>query len=79
MGRATFAGYDVIHVPFENGSPTGMFQPFLTGFIADLEAGTIYGRPVGLAELADGSMLVTDDTARIIWRVRYLGNNLNRA
>ena len=73
VGRATFVGYDVIFIPFESGAPTGAVEPFLTGFIANRDQGTVYGRPVGLAELADGSLLVTDDTAHTIWRVRYIG------
>jgi glucose/arabinose dehydrogenase len=29
----------------------------------------VYGRPVGLAVLPDGSMLVADDAGGTIWRV----------
>jgi len=66
--RAEFAGYKVMFVPFENGKPR---QPedFLTGFIADEEAGEVYGRPVGVAIAPDGSLLVNDDDSGIIWRV----------
>lgn len=66
--RAEFAGYKVMFVPFENGTPQ---QPedFLTGFIADEEAGKVYGRPVGVAVAPDGSLLVNDDDSGIIWKV----------
>jgi glucose/arabinose dehydrogenase len=29
----------------------------------------VYGRPVGVTVLADGSMLVADDAANTIWKV----------
>ncbi len=66
--RAEFAGYKVMFVPFENGKPQ-MPQDFLTGFIADEEAGKVHGRPVGVAVAPDGSLLVNDDDSGIIWRV----------
>ncbi|MBE9585037.1 sorbosone dehydrogenase family protein [Mucilaginibacter sp. JRF] len=62
-------GYKVVYAPFSNGKPTGQLQDFLTGFIADAEKGEVYGRPVDVAVLKDGSILVTDDSANKIWRV----------
>ena len=73
VSRAHFLGIDVVFLPFEDGVPTGRVEPFLTGFIADLDEGTVHGRPVGLAMLPDGSLLVTDDAANVIWRVAYSG------
>jgi glucose/arabinose dehydrogenase len=69
VGRARFLGYDVIFVPFRDGDPTGVVEPLLQGFVADQDRGLVYGRPVDLAQLADGSLLVTDDGANVIWRV----------
>ncbi|WP_091872300.1 PQQ-dependent sugar dehydrogenase [Pricia antarctica] len=66
--RAEFAGYRVMFVPFENGKPEKP-QDFLTGFIADEEAGDVYGRPVGVTIAPDGSLLVNDDDNGILWRV----------
>jgi glucose/arabinose dehydrogenase len=66
--RSTLAGYKVIHVPFRNGRPSGMPQDFLTGFIASPTS--VRGRPVGVAELPDGSLLVADDAGNSVWRVR---------
>ncbi|MFW2405628.1 MAG: PQQ-dependent sugar dehydrogenase [Gammaproteobacteria bacterium] len=73
VGRAEFLGYDVVFVPFEDGSPTGVIEPFLSGFIADGDASTVRGRPVCVVELPDGSLLVSDDAGGVIWRVRYVG------
>lgn len=67
--RSHFAGYKVVYVPFKAGKPSGDPQDFLTGFIADEEKSEVYGRPVGLALLQDGSMLVADDGGGVIWRV----------
>jgi glucose/arabinose dehydrogenase len=71
VGRAEFIGPDVVFLPFEGGAPTGEIEAFLTGFVADDAAGEVRGRPVGLAVLPDGSLLVADDGANVIWRVRY--------
>ena len=66
--RSIFAGYRVIFVPFRNGRP-GKPEDFLTGFIADESKNEVYGRPVGVIMLRDGSILVADDAGRSIWRV----------
>lgn len=67
--RSVLSGYKVLFVPFANGKPSGAPQDFLTGFIADADKSEVYGRPVCVAVLADGSMLVTDDVSNVIWRV----------
>ena len=61
------AGYSV--VPFENGKPIGQPEDFLTGFIADESKNEVYGKPVGMLVMADGSILVADDAGNTIWRV----------
>jgi glucose/arabinose dehydrogenase len=64
-------GYEVIRVPLSNGKPTGEYEDFLTGFVtAD---GKVWGRPVGVAVGKDGSLFVSDDASRSIWRVTYTG------
>ncbi len=67
--RSAFAGYKVIFVPFRNGRPSGDLEDFLTGFIADESKNQVYGRPAGVAELPDGSLLVADDEGNTVWRV----------
>jgi glucose/arabinose dehydrogenase len=62
------AGREVIRIPIENGRAAGVYQDFLTGFTTE---GNAWGRPVGVAVASDGSLLVTDDGARLIWRVSY--------
>lgn len=67
--RSVLSGYKVVYVPFKNGKPSGPMQDFLTGFIKDEPSGEVYGRPVGIAQMPDGSLLVADDVAGIVWRV----------
>lgn len=69
--RSSLVGYQVAFVPFANGKASGSYQPFLTGFIANEEKGDVYGRPVGVLQIADGSLLVADDVSGIVWRVAY--------
>ncbi|WP_034889079.1 PQQ-dependent sugar dehydrogenase [Gillisia sp. Hel_I_29] len=66
--RQPFSGYKVVFIPFENGKP-GQPEDFLTGFIADDANEEVYGRPVGVTTLPDGSLLVNDDDSGIVWRV----------
>ena len=69
--RAQRAGYEVIRLPMKNGHATGEYEDFLTGFV--LPDGTVWGRPVGVAEANDGSLFVSDDGSKSIWHVIYVG------
>lgn len=69
--RSSLVGYQVAFVPFKNGKASGSYQSFLTGFISDEARGDVYGRPVGVLQIADGSLLVADDVSGIVWRVSY--------
>ena len=61
------SGYDVVYVAFDElGNPVGLPIPVLTGFLND--DGTTKGRPTWVEWAGDGSLLVSDDTAGIIWR-----------
>lgn len=63
------SGYDVVYVGFDKlGNPTGKPVPVLTGFLKS--DGTTRGRPTWVEWAGDGALLVSDDTAGIIWRVR---------
>ena len=47
-------------------------ENFLTGFVArDDDQKEAWGRPVGLLQLPDGSLLVSDDGGNRVWRVSY--------
>lgn len=67
--RKELSGYKVVFVPFADGRPSGPPEDFLTGFMADASRSEVYGRPVCVTVLANGSMLVSDDVSDIVWRV----------
>lgn len=72
------AGYDVIFVPFDAlGNPQEEALPVLTGFLSE-DGGNAMGRPVWLAWDREGALLVSDDTAGIIWRVTAPGAALSK-
>lgn len=69
--RSILSGYKVLFVPFKNGKPSGKPIDFLTGFIADEKKAEVYGRPVAVTVMNDGSLLVNDDSGNTIWRVAF--------
>jgi glucose/arabinose dehydrogenase len=77
--RKPLSGYDVVFVPFDaNGNPLGKPQPVLTGFLT-AKGNETHGRPVWLAWDKGGGLLVSDDTAGIIWRAQAPGAVLSVA
>jgi glucose/arabinose dehydrogenase len=71
--RQNRAGYEVIRIPMHNGVAEGSYEDFLTGFVT--RDGQVWGRPVGVTIAHDGSMFVTDDGSRSVWRVTYEGKD----
>lgn len=67
--RAKISGYKVVFVPFANGKPSGKPEDFLTGFISNPDKAEVYGRPVAVTVMQDGSLLVNDDSGNTIWKV----------
>lgn len=70
--RSQRTGYEVINVPFRNGAPSGGYDDFVVGWNPDPSGRTVWGRPVALIVLRDGSLLIADDGADAIWRVTYV-------
>ena len=66
--RSSKVGYQVVRVPVDAQGRAGTPEPFLTGF---LQGQSVWGRPADVLELPDGSLLVSDDSAGAIYRVRY--------
>lgn len=69
--REPRSGYKVIFVPFTDGSPSGMPEDVLDGFVN--ANGEALGRPVGVAVDRSGALLVADDVGNVIWRVISAG------
>jgi glucose/arabinose dehydrogenase len=61
-------GFDVVVARTEGGK--ARIEPFLTGFV-DEKANTFAGRPSYLLQLADGSLLVSDEMNGAIYRIVY--------
>ena len=70
-------GYKVVRVPFKNSLPAGGYENFVTGFWDGAakpgEPARVWGRPVGLTVMKDGSLLIGDDVGKVVWRVSYGG------
>ncbi len=57
-------GYKIIRIRFKNGKPVSNgYEDFLVGWMMAPDVKEVWGRPVGLLFLRDGSMLITDDGA----------------
>ena len=63
------SGYKLIWIRYENGKPVSQ-EDFVTGFLTNGEK-EIFARPVGLLQLKDGSVLVSDDENGNIYRITY--------
>jgi len=70
--RAGRTGSKIIRIHLRDGSATGEYEDFVTGFVID--DGNVWGRPVGVAVEPDGSLIFTDDANGTLWRVSYTGN-----
>lgn len=67
--RSQKIGYRVMMATIDNGAARD-YEPFAEGWLRGDEA---WGRPVDLLVLPDGSLLVSDDHAGVIYRIRYAG------
>lgn len=66
--RSKLAGYKVLFVPFTDGKP-GQPEDFLTGFVRQEDKSRVYGRPVDVTVMNDGSLLVNDDSGNTLWQI----------
>ena len=64
-------GYRITRVKIENNKSLG-YEPFIDGWL-EKEKNDAWGRPVDIIFLDDGSMLISDDYANVIYRVTYEG------
>jgi glucose/arabinose dehydrogenase len=71
--RSKRVGYSVVFIPFKSGKIAGEPEDFLKGWMLAPDKREVWGRPVGILPLPDGSLLVTDDGANKIWRITYKG------
>jgi glucose/arabinose dehydrogenase len=65
--RSKPLGYRVTFVRLEGNRVAG-YEPFAEGWLSN---GQAWGRPVDVQEMPDGSLLVSDDKADLIYRISY--------
>lgn len=65
--RSNPVGYKIVRMHFENGKPV-RFEDFVTGFLVNNNKAH-FARLVGVATHTDGSLLFSDDTNGVIYRV----------
>lgn len=66
--RSKKVGYRVTLVRLDGKGKAVAYEPFIQGW---LEGERSWGRPADVAVLADGSLLVSDDSANAVYRVTY--------
>jgi glucose/arabinose dehydrogenase len=76
--RSKRVGYSVVFLPFDkSGKPAGPVEDFLSGWMLSPDQREVWGRPTGVLQLPDGSLLVSDDGGNRIWRISYTGQGSN--
>jgi glucose/arabinose dehydrogenase len=63
-------GYEVLFVEYDGKGKPVKTESFFSGFLVDNNKGE-FGRPVGLVQYTDGSLLVSDDVNGVIYRISY--------
>ncbi len=66
--RTHKAGYRVMVATFKDDGSVASYAPFITGWLDGEES---WGRPVAFATMSDGSLLISDDQAGVVYRVTY--------
>ncbi len=69
--RSQLTGYKAVYIPV-NGAQAGPPQDLITGWLT--AASTVWGRPVGVLAAADGSLLISDDLAGVVYRLASVGH-----
>lgn len=69
------SGYKVVRVRFDDKGMPVRFEDFATGWLLD-GGRAHFGRVCGIAQLRDGSLLVSDDTNGVVYRIAYTGEGV---
>ena len=68
--RTKKVGYDVVTVRASDDGKGAKVTPFMTGFM-DPKDDSFWGRPAYIAQMKDGSLLVSDEQLGAIYRISY--------
>ena len=73
--RSTSVGHTGYRISIARQTSRGLkYDTFIDGWLQDNKA---WGRPADILELADGSLLISDDKANVIYRVSYSGDDIH--
>ena len=67
--RTIRIGYRVMHLTLTPEGAAANYTLFATGWLRN--DSSVWGRPVGVLVLPDGSLLVSDDSANVVYRISY--------
>lgn len=68
--RSKKSGYDIMRITLNADGSVSSSTPFITGWL-NAATDDVWGRPVDLEVLPDGSVLISDDYADVIYRLSY--------
>ena len=71
--RSKRVGQSIAFIPFKDGKPSGPMREVLTGWMLSTDKPEVWGRPVALLQLPDGSLLISEDGGKKIWRLVHKG------
>jgi glucose/arabinose dehydrogenase len=71
--RSKRVGQSIAFIPFKDGKPSGPMTEALTGWMLGPDEREVWGRPVGILQLPDGSLLISEDGNNRVWHLSYKG------
>ncbi len=69
--RTRKSGYRITSVNLDNSFEATNYETFIGGWLNPEDDDDVWGRPVDIEWMPDGSMLISDDFANLIYRVTY--------
>ena len=71
--RSQKVGYQIVRVVLDNHGGIVRHEPFISGWLQKDASGkeSVWGRPADVLVMPDGSLLISDDLAGAIYRVKY--------
>lgn len=69
--RSKKSGYQISLVKLDTNGKSQSYEPFASGWLQPGES--VWGRPVDLEHLPDGSLLISDDYGDAVYRIWYEG------
>ena len=69
--RSKRVGQSIAFVPFKGGKPSGPMKEIVTGWMMGPDQPEVWGRPVAVLQMPDGSLLISEDGNHRLWRLSY--------